>query len=313
MSTAGALSNSRSDAPERAWLSISERGSLAGIRFLFLLCVLAGRSVARAFLRPIVLYYVLTHRVARRASRHFLQRISAASGWSDVYRHFLRFAEVNLDRIFLLRGRLDHFDVPPGVGHGHLTRLARERRGAILLGAHLGSLDAMRTLGGAENLPLHAVVHTGNGRRMAAFMEKLNPALAGRMLEVTPGGIGALLQIKELIDGGQLVAMLGDRVGFNEKNVTVDFLGQPARFPTGAYLLSAMCRCPIYLTFGLYTPPNRYAFYCEPFLEEGLVLPRGDRDRLLHEQAQRFARRLEHYCRQAPFNWFNFYDFWAAA
>ena len=29
------------------------------------------------------------------------------------------------------------------------------------------------------------------------------------------------------------------------------------------------------------------------------------------EQAVRtYAARLEHYCRQAPYNWFNFYDFW---
>jgi predicted LPLAT superfamily acyltransferase len=25
---------------------------------------------------------------------------------------------------------------------------------------------------------------------------------------------------------------------------------------------------------------------------------------------QRYADRLEHYCRLAPYNWFNFHDFW---
>ncbi|MHB8418415.1 MAG: LpxL/LpxP family acyltransferase [Myxococcales bacterium] len=312
MSGTGTLADPR-QAPDRAWLTISERGSLAGIRFLFFLCMMAGRRAARAVLRLVVFYYVVTHSIARQASRRYLGLFFPKVRWRDVYRHFLRFAEVNLDRVFVLKGRASHFEAPPGSGHELLSRLVRERRGAILLGAHLGSLDAMRSLAGAADFPLYAVVHTGNGRRMAAFMEKLNPELAGRILEVTPGGIDALLRIKELIDGGNLVALLGDRVGFNEKNVTVEFFGRPARFPTGAYLLSAMCRCPVYLTFGLYTPPNRYAFFCEPFLEEGLALPRGDRERLLKVQAQRFAQRLEHYCRVSPLNWFNFYDFWASA
>jgi predicted LPLAT superfamily acyltransferase len=313
MTARNAVAKPSQAAPERAWLTISERGSLGGIRFLFFLCGVANRWLALAVLRPVALYYVATHPIARRASRQYLQLLLSRVTWRDIYHHFLRFAEVHLDRAFLLTGRLGHFDAPPGQGHEHLLKLQRDKRGAILLGAHLGSLEAMRTMGGAETLPLHVVVYTGNGRLLATFLEKLNPALAQRILEVRPGDIGALLRIKELIDGGNMVALLGDRVGFNEKNVTVDFLGRPARFPTGAYLLSAMCHCPIYLTFGLYAPPNRYDFFCEPFLEEGLVLPRENRDIVLRAQAQRFANRLEHYCRKSPLNWFNFYDFWASA
>ena len=300
------------DSPDRAWLTMSERGSVLGIRFLFFLCLVAGRSVVRAVLRPVLFYYLVTHRLARQASRKYLERILSNVTWRTIYRHFLRFGDVTLDRAFFLQGRYSLFDCPPGNGFEHILKLQRERRGAILLGAHLGSVEAMRSLGGADSLPLYVVAHTGNARILNSFMEKLNPALAGRILEVTPGGINALLQIKELIDAGNLVAILGDRVGFNEKAVTVEFLGKAARFPTGAYLLSAMCDCPVYLTFGLFEPPNRYEFFCEPFLPEGLQLPRADREGILTAQAQRFAARLEAYCRKSPLNWFNFYDFWAA-
>jgi predicted LPLAT superfamily acyltransferase len=108
------------------------------------------------------------------------------------------------------------------------------------------------------------------------------------------------------------VAVLGDRVGVNEKTATAQFLGAPARFPTGPFTLAALLRCPIYLTFGLYRAPNRYDLYCEP-LAQHLELPRGAREAALAAHVQRYADRLEHYCRLAPDNWFNFYDFWGDA
>ena len=66
----------------------------------------------------------------------------------------------------------------------------------------------------------------------------------------------------------------------------------------------------MYLAFGLYEEPNRYALYCEPFAER-VVLPRASRADALAAYAARYAARLEHYCRLAPYNWFNFYDFWS--
>jgi predicted LPLAT superfamily acyltransferase len=66
----------------------------------------------------------------------------------------------------------------------------------------------------------------------------------------------------------------------------------------------------VLLTFGLHRPPNRYELYCEPFAEQ-VLLPRAQREEALREHVQRFASRLEHYCRLAPDNWFNFYDFWS--
>ena len=86
-------------------------------------------------------------------------------------------------------------------------------------------------------------------------------------------------------------------------------MGGRIELPTGPYVLASVLKCPIYLTFGLYQAPNRYDLYCEPFADD-IVLPRGDREPALRALAQRYAERLEHYCRLAPDNWFNFADTW---
>ena len=122
-------------------------------------------------------------------------------------------------------------------------------------------------------------------------------------------GVDFMLRIRELIDEGALVALLGDRVGKDDRAVEVDFMGGRARFPTGPYLLASMLKCPVYLTFGLYRDPDGYDLHCEPFAER-IELPRGERQEALERYAQQYADRLEHYTRSAPDNWFNFYDFW---
>jgi predicted LPLAT superfamily acyltransferase len=105
------------------------------------------------------------------------------------------------------------------------------------------------------------------------------------------------------------VAILGDRAGHG-KSVRARFLGHEAEFPAGPYLLAATLGCPLYLTISIYTAPNRYDLYCEPFASE-VALPRGSRQEALAALVQRYADRLEHYCRLAPYNWFNFFPFWS--
>jgi predicted LPLAT superfamily acyltransferase len=144
-----------------------------------------------------------------------------------------------------------------------------------------------------------------------AALTKLNPLSSARLI-ARGDGVEFMLRIREKLRQGDRVAILADRVAPGERVAEVDFLGAKARFPTGPYLLAALLKCPVYLTFGLYRAPNRYDLFCEPF-EEEIQLPREARDEALHAYAQKFATRLEHYVRLAPDNWFNFYDFWSAS
>src|SRR5262249_45648099 len=137
---------------------------------------------------------------------------------------------------------------------------------------------------------------------------KLNPALGATLISVEPG-LDFVLKLKERVEGGEMVAVLADRVGLGERSAEVPFLGGPVSFPSGPHLLAAALRCPVYLTFGLFREPNRYHIYCEPFAER-IELPRASREAAARVSVQRFAQRLEHYCLLAFDNWFNFYDYW---
>jgi len=296
------------DAPPSGWLGVTERGSIAGIRFLAWLSTAFGRAPARAVLRLAALYYALFYASARRASYDYLTRIHGRATFAMVYAHILCFAQVALDRAFLVTGKLGYFHVTR-TGHHYLEALAAGGRGAILLGAHLGSFEAMRMQGDRDGLRINFLGYYRNARRINAVLQKLNPSATARLIAIDPENFDFVLRIKEHTDAGELVALLGDRVGRDGRAATVDFLGAKADFPTGPYMLAFLLKCPIYLTFGLYRAPNHYEMFCEPF-EERTHLPREGREQALYGYAQRFATRLEHYIRLAPDNWFNFHTFW---
>jgi predicted LPLAT superfamily acyltransferase len=297
-------------APERgktAWLTTEERGTILAIRFVVALCNLAGRSVARAFVSLLMVYYTVFAAQARRASRAFLHRaLGRRAGWLDAYRHLRTFGLVTLDRVFLLQGKRALFDLS---AHGTelLTRLSEQKRGALLLGAHVGSFEVMRARADGRGHDIRVLAYLGNAKKINQVFAALSPEMQARIIPL--GSMDALIRAKEALDQGAILAMLGDRTGLNEKTTYVDFMGEPAPFPTGPFLLSAALRCPVLLVFGIYLGKNRYQLFCEPFAER-IILPRKERATALQSYVQAYAARLEHIARAHPHNWFNLYNFW---
>jgi predicted LPLAT superfamily acyltransferase len=103
---------------------------------------------------------------------------------------------------------------------------------------------------------------------------------------------------------------MADRVREGGRAVPVQFFGRTAQLPAGPWLLAATLKVPVILAFGLYRGGARYELQFELFAER-IDAPRDRRDTAIAAYVQRYAARLEHYARSAPYNWFNFYDFWA--
>lgn len=294
---------------DAAWLSQGERGALSLMKLVAFLARLFGRRALRPLVRAIALYYVLFDRPAVAASRDWLTRVNGQPPrWRDVFEHVTTFAQVTLDRLFVAMGKLDDFEFSRN-GNEHLEALAREKRGAILLGAHLGSFEAMRAAGRGERFPITIVGHFENAEAITSLLRDLDPDFDGTVLHAGQDAVGLALKLKESIARGDFVALLGDRIGLNEKTIRVPFFDEEVELAAGPFLLASILKAPIYLVFGLYEEPNRYSLYCEPFVEEAL-LPRGSREEALTALGSRYAQRLEAYARQAPMNWFNFFDFW---
>jgi predicted LPLAT superfamily acyltransferase len=299
-------------APARRWMQVQEKGSILGMTIVVTVARLLGRRAAGLVIRFVAAWYVLFAPAVRRASRGYLVRVRGQASLADVYRHVFTFAQVATDRLFMVRGDFRPFRVTTH-GEEHLRRLRDERCGALLVLAHLGSFEVLRALSRERNLPVNVLGYFQNARMLNAVLRRLDPTVDARLIEIRPGDPSFVFEVEDRIARGELVGTMGDRVGHDGKAALVDFLGAPAAFPTGPYLLAAALRCPVYLAFGMYQAPDRYDLFCEPFAPL-VELPRGPgRAPALQALARCFAERLEHYCRAYPDAWFNFYDFWDVA
>lgn len=270
-----------------------------------------GRALARLFLYPITGYFLLRRSAERRDSRANLSRIlGRPATLGDVARHIHTFAATILDRVFLLGGQIERFDVTVhgvDVLHAQLDR----GQGVLLFGSHLGSFEVLRVI--ARKRPdyrIRVVLDKAHNPAMTQLLDALSPEIAAGVIDASQDGPSLMLAIKQAAEEGALIALLVDRTQPGAATQTVQFFGAPARFPVAPWMIAAVLKLPLSLAFGLYRGGNRYDLVFETFEDRGLDLPRGQRATRMAALIQRYAARLEHYARLAPYNWFNFYDFW---
>jgi predicted LPLAT superfamily acyltransferase len=302
------------------WSRAAERGSMLGLRITVACYRLFGRSLSLVLVHGIVAYFFLTGRAQRRASRAYLRRVAAAPGGAaalgrapDVWASFLHFRAFALsifDRLALWCGREGelHFEV---AGLEHYERLLRPTRGAIVVGAHLGSFDALRALADRDGRVVNVLMYTRNAPRINAMFRQLSPDAQLRVIQVDHDSMDTVLRIRACIDRGELVAMLGDRVepADRGRNCTVSLLGGAVEIPQAPYLLAGLLGCPIFFMVALRERTAHYRVFAE-VLAEQVRFGRGERDKRIRELAAAYAGRLERYCLAAPYQWFNFFDYW---
>lgn len=291
------------------WARLPERGSPLALRLICWIALHIGRSVGRILLYPITLYFLVAATAARRGSRCYLRRaLGREPGWRDLFRHIHCFAATILDRVFFLTGRLERFEFRIFGDQLILDRVA-SGQGCVLLGSHLGSFEALRAIGVTlRHFPIRILMNVEHNRAMTRLFDTLNPALAQAIIPI--GQPETLLKVQESVAQGFMVGALGDRVARGEKTVRCRFFDRETALPIGPILLTALLDCPVILFFGLYRGGNRYDVHFESLAERIVLEPRR-RQEQLGVWVQRYADRLEHYARLAPYNWFNFYDYWA--
>lgn len=296
------------------WTRHRERSNPLMLRLLAWIARTLGRGVARLILWPTVLYFYFTGQQARQASRAFLERVQAAPvRRRQILRHFHFFAAVTLDRIFLFLNYFSRFRIDiHGVESVHA--LAREKRGCLLLVSHLGSFEVMRAAAMNADVPelkVRFLMDRQHGAMMTRVLESLNPGFAEAIIDTAAGDVDLVLRLRDAVARGEMIGVMADRLHQpGERALTVQVLGEAAQIPASPWLLAGMLKVPVLLCFGLYRGGRHYELHFES-LGERLELPRGQRMEAAQAHAQRYADRLSHHARQAPYNWFNFYDFWA--
>jgi predicted LPLAT superfamily acyltransferase len=300
------------EAPPKQWQKRPEAGGRVGQWLLRTLAFRIGRPFARFITFFVALYFMIRRGPERAASRVYLERVLGRRVWLwEVYQHFLWFSTVTLDRLYLMADRFKRFDVRI-FGIEQLDEAVAGGRGTLLLSAHLGSFDALRVLSlRSPDTPIRILLDVGQNAGLSDLLNALNPKLAETIIDARRTGPELVLDMQKALETNAVVSTLADRLRPGNPVVTVNFLGAPAPFPASPWLFANALHVPVVLAFGLYRGGKRYDLHFERF---GCELPRDrlQRNAALVDVVQRFADRLAHFARMAPYNWFNLYDFWDA-
>lgn len=306
-----------------SWSRIGERGSLLGIRFTAWCYRVLGRRGCLPLVYAIVTYFFLTDAKGRRASRAYLRRVDATPeghraightpGFLDSYRHYCAFALAIVDRLAIWFGALDDFEFEMH-GSENIDQYTEAGRGALILGAHLGSFDVLRRLAQRSGIVVNVVMFTANAERINTIFREISPETETRVIAVDPTSVHSVFAIRERLRRGEHVAILGDRieVGDRDRSISTPLLGGTVELPQAPFLLAGLLGCPVVLVIALRSGPWRYRVFTE-LMAERVVLPRRERDTAVAALLTTYARRLEHYCKVAPYQWFNFFDYWGDA
>ncbi|MCL4685735.1 hypothetical protein KJ059_13415 [Myxococcota bacterium] len=303
------------------WEQLSEAGSRTSLEIARWIVQSLGRRVGVVVAAAAATYFMLRRGSGRRASRRYLERVAAVPegrkalgreqpGVTSVWRHFFEISLSVLDRIVVWSGALDAMELTHD-GSEEIFALADAGRGALILGAHIGNLDMLGFVARQHDLVVNVVAYYHNAERINAFLQSLGNEQV-RVLERDPDSIQTALRVRACLERGEFVVVLADRVapGGAERTEAVPFLGDPARFPFGPFLLAATLGYPVYLSLCVCTGNARYTAVMRPIAAEPKRTPRAERDRRAHELLTRYVALLEEVCVRYPFQWFNFFDFW---
>ncbi len=305
-------------APPTGWARQRERSSLPVLRFMRWVALTAGRRATRLLLlRPVALYFMIFGGAARQASRAYLTRaLGRQANWRDGYAHVFSFCSVVLDRVYLLQERFGEFSFE---AHGveEIMQPTARGEGVLAFGAHLGSFEALRMIGIDKGLRVAMIMYEDNARLLNDTLAAIAPQ--ARLHTIGLGRIDAMLQLRQWLDEGGLAGLLADRSlpGNSERSkaVSVDFLGAPAWFPDGPFRLAAMLRRKVVFMAGIYRGGGHYDLRFMPIIDYSQTrsMSGAERDAAIREGVERYVAIVESLCRDAPYNWFNFYDFWSDA
>lgn len=293
------------------WSEQGERGSIWGMQASLWCYRVFGRGALYALLYPIIGWFFLFAGAARAQSRRYLERATGRPVHArDVFRHFMAFGRSVVDRLAAWSGEIHRDDVVFRQRE-LLVQQAASGQGAVILTSHLGNVDMCRALvSHVPGIRMNVLVFTGHARAINRVLRQTNPGIEMELIQVSSVGPDTAILLQEKISRGEFVVIAADRTSPTSAHRVsrAPFLGAPAPFPQGPFILAALMECPVYLLFALKTGP-RYEIFLESFAER-LALPRRQREALLREAVSRYAQRLEYYCRLTPFQWFNFFNFW---
>jgi predicted LPLAT superfamily acyltransferase len=283
------------------------RGIPLGYRVFVSILRHFGVQPAYLLLRIVVLYYFLFSLKSSKLIFHYFHKKLHYSRFQSVgllYKNYYRLGQTLIDKVVIM-SEIDNkfsFDFEGEENLRHITAL---QQGGLLLSAHLGNWEIAGHLLKRLQTKINVVMYDGEHRQIKKYMEGVTGKRNIHVI-VIKEDLSHIYAISEALKNNELVCMHADRFVEGNKTMLCNFLGEPARFPAGPFVLAATFKVPVSFVFAFKETSTHYHLYAsQPKRYQEL-----SKDRMMEALLQDFAGAMEEKARLYPEQWFNYYNFW---
>lgn len=283
------------------------RGGLLGYKIFVFILKYLGLRAAYTLLVFVSFYFVLFAPTSTKAIYSFFrQRLKKGrikSCWA-IYKTYFSFGQALIDRTAVLAGQKDKFTYDFD-GEHHIRTIADEGNGGVLLSFHGGNWSMAGSMledNVGDRARINIVMLEAEHQKIKSFLERIQVKQAANII-----GIGDdfshIIKMGVALRNGELLCMHGDRFLPDAETIEVDFLGAKAHLPAGPFQLIVRMKVPYTIVFSFKESISHYHYYSTPPFKNATSVQAA---------AQYFATNLEEKIKKYPYQWYNFYDFWAS-
>jgi len=252
-------------------------------------------------------YYFL---FAHRSSRHILYYLRKRLGFGSLkslqylYKNYYSFGQSLIDKVAVMSGMAKKFTFDFD-GEDHLHEMVRLKKGGLLLSAHIGNWEAAGHLLERLGTNINIVMFDGEHQKIKDYMNKVTGQRNARVI-VIKDDLSHIYAISEALAKNELICMHADRFVEGNKTIPENFLGEPASFPIGPFVLAAQFKVPVSYVFAMKEKATHYHFYATPMQQYDYSNKTTAVKSMLHD----FTAAMEKRVHQYPAQWYNYYHFW---
>ncbi len=325
------------------WYQVKQNHSL-GYKMMFFVLKAFPAVFMRFLAFPIGFFYWAFGKKTRQISKNYLHRVNefcqrqipqacqnqaspdchcrALTRQSSTFKHISSFALNLVENVQSWAGKFSFEDVNWQNDDVHdLVANINARKGTVIVISHLGNAQMMKGLaamgesGTERKMNITTISDAKISSGFNALLNEINPDSSFNLVNSNDIGPETILLLQARLEQGGVVVIAGDRVSAHtDRNIEIDFLGEKARFPYGVFLLIALLNAPTYFVNGLRQKDFSLHPKYDMFVKKNPLdfdCPRKEREARIVQTAQNYVRNLEGLTKAHPYQWYNFFDFWA--
>ncbi|PBQ31177.1 lipid A biosynthesis acyltransferase [Sphingobacteriaceae bacterium] len=298
--------------PENSKWEGKTRGGLSGHKIFVFILNTFGLPVAYFFLRFVAFYFFLFTKSTKTALKYFreIHEYKGLKAYRATYQNYFLFGQILLDKVALLSGVKTNFTIEHDGHAENLESLKTSGKGSILLSAHIGNWEIAGQMLNSLDTKFNVLMYDNEAEKMKEYMSKVMGKKSFNVIAIRDGDMSHLIELHRAFSNNELVVMHGDRFLPGTATIEKNFMGKPAKFPSGPFIMAAKFGVPVTLVFAVKETKTHYHFFARKPIEMKRARTKEDMELAVKTGSDQYIKELEFMLKKYPTQWFNFYDFW---